>query len=167
MLKNVLISICGSQCEPGETDYETIQFVTRGNMVSEGDKKIITYAEGELTGMGNTQTTLTVEDNRITLARRGDVYSQMVFEQGRRHLSMLDTDEGSLTLGVNTNKITNTLTDMGGDIEMDYNIEVEHSLTGLNKISIHVSDDLNPSDISSQTSYNNVYKSDPNDKFLH
>ncbi|HWS41862.1 MAG TPA: DUF1934 domain-containing protein, partial [Pseudoflavonifractor sp.] len=63
---------------------------------------------------------------------------QMVFEEGRRHLSMYETPYGSLSIGVNTRKMRSSLGDSGGDILIDYALEIDHSVAGLNFFKINV-----------------------------
>ena len=79
-----------------------------------------------------------IEPKRVTLLRVGEVNSQMVFEEGRRHLSMYNTPYGALSVGVNTRKMRTQLSDKGGSIEIDYAIEIDHALAGQNLFRISV-----------------------------
>ena len=56
----------------------------------------------------------------------------MVFEEGRRHLSMYETPYGALSIGVNTRRMRSTVNDKGGDLEIDYAIEIDNLLAGQN-----------------------------------
>ncbi|HIR83770.1 MAG TPA: DUF1934 domain-containing protein, partial [Candidatus Galloscillospira excrementavium] len=64
--------------------------------------------------------------------------SQMVFEQGRRHLSMYDTPYGALSVGVNTRRMRCRMGEHGGNIEIDYAIEIDHAVAGQNQFQIDV-----------------------------
>ena len=70
--------------------------------------------------------------------RVGEFNSQLVFQEGRRHLSMYNTPYGAMTIGVNTRHLLARLTDQGGDIEVDYSVEVDHALAGRNIFRINV-----------------------------
>ena len=70
--------------------------------------------------------------------RMGEFNSQMVFQEGRRHLSMYDTPYGALSVGINTRKMRAELDARGGSIEIDYAIEIDHALAGQNLFRIHV-----------------------------
>lgn len=96
------------------------------------------YQESELTGLEGTLTTFQIEPERSTLLRIGEVNSQMVFEQGRRHLSLYDTPYGSLSVGVSTRKMHAELGLSGGSIEIDYAIEIDHAVAGQNLFQINV-----------------------------
>ena len=62
----------------------------------------------------------------------------MVFEEGRRHLSMYDTPYGALSVGINTRKMRAELDARGGNIEIDYAIEIDHAVAGENLFRINV-----------------------------
>ena len=91
MENNVIISIQGKQSFEAQGD-DTIELVTEGCLEPDGDDGYtLSYQESELTGLEGTLTTFQIERDRVTLLRVGEVNSQMVFEEGRRHLSMYDT----------------------------------------------------------------------------
>ena len=123
MENNVIISIQGKQSFEAQDD-DTIELVTEGCLEPDGDDGYtLSYQESELTGLEGTLTTFQIERDRVTLLRVGEVNSQMVFEEGRRHLSMYDTPYGALSVGINTRKMRAELDARGGNIEIDYAIE--------------------------------------------
>lgn len=135
---NVLISIKGMQTlEDGQEDV--MELITEGSFAGvEGGGFTLTYEESELTGLGSTKTTFQIESERITLLREGEVNSQMVFEEGRRHLSMYNTPFGAMAIGVNTRRMHKDLSVKGGDIEIEYAMEIDHALAGQNIFQIQV-----------------------------
>ena len=138
MDKSVIISIKGKQSIEGAED-EVIELVTEGLLAKDGEEEYtLSYQESELTGLEGTLTTFQIEQGRITLMRIGEVNSQMVFEQGRRHLSMYDTPYGALSIGVSTRRMNYRMGDHGGDIEIDYAIEIDHAVAGQNLFQINV-----------------------------
>ena len=144
MDKSVIISIKGKQSYEDVED-ETIELVTEGLLNKEGEGEYtLSYQESELTGLEGTLTTFQVEQGRITLMRIGEVNSQMVFEEGRRHLSMYDTPYGALAIGVNTRRMSSSLGEHGGDIEIDYAIEIDHAMAGQNLFQINVREKKGP-----------------------
>ena len=121
MDKSVIISIKGVQSTEGEQP-EVIELVTEGKLED---------AEGTLT-------TFQVEPDCITLMRVGEVNSQMVFQPGRRHFSMYETPYGALSVGISTKKMHANLNERGGEIEIDYAIEIDHAVAGENMFHINV-----------------------------
>ncbi|RHR11089.1 DUF1934 domain-containing protein [Pseudoflavonifractor sp. AF19-9AC] len=137
MEKDVVISIKGIQKYEGQ-DSDTIELVTEGRLTRDEGGYTLSYQESELTGLEGTLTTIQVEGEQVTLMRVGEVNSQMVFQEGRRHLSMYNTPYGAMAIGVNTRHLLAELTDQGGDIEIDYAIEVDHAIAGRNIFQIKV-----------------------------
>ena len=137
MEKDVVISIKGMQNYEGE-DSDTIELVTEGRLTRDEGGYTLSYQESELTGLEGTLTTIQVEGEQVTLMRVGEVNSQMVFQEGRRHLSMYNTPYGAMAIGVNTRRLLAELNDQGGDIEIDYAIEIDHAIAGRNIFQIKV-----------------------------
>ena len=137
MEKDVIISIKGTQ-KYENADQDVIELVTEGRLEREGGSYTLSYQESELTGLEGTLTTFQIEPERVTLLRVGEYNSQMVFEEGRRHMAMYNTPYGAMTVGVNTRHLLAELDDQGGDIEIDYAIEIDHAITGRNIFQIKV-----------------------------
>ena len=137
MEKEVVISIRGTQ-QYADSDPDTIELVTQGRLQREGESYTLSYQESELTGLEGTLTTIQVEGEQVTLMRAGEVNAQMVFQEGRRHLSMYNTPYGAMAIGVNTRRLLADLNDHGGDIEIDYAIEVDHAIAGRSIFQIRV-----------------------------
>ena len=137
MEKEVVISIKGMQNYEGALP-DVVELVTQGRLAREGERYTLSYQESELTGLSGTLTTIRVDGPEVTLMRVGEFNSQMVFQEGRRHLSMYNTPYGAMSIGVNARHLLAELTDQGGDIEVDYTIEVDHAMAGRNVFRISV-----------------------------
>ena len=138
---NVIISIKGSQVN-AESGPEEMELVTPGRLVRDAQGRYtISYEESELTGLEGTTTVLQIEGGRVTLLREGSVNSQMVFEEGCRHLSMYETPYGALSVGINTRRMKNTVGEDGGDLEIDYAVEIDNLLAGQNLFRMRVKRD--------------------------
>ena len=137
MEKDVVISIKGIQ-KYEDTDPDVIELVTEGRLTRVGESYTLSYQESELTGLEGTLTTIQVDGEQVTLMRVGEFTSQMVFQEGRRHLSMYNTPYGAMAIGVNTRRLLADLNDHGGDIEIDYAIEVDHAIAGRSIFQIRV-----------------------------
>lgn len=141
MPDNVIISIKGTQFS-AEGGPDEMELVTAGVLSREGeDRYTISYEESELTGLEGTITVVRVDGPRVTLMREGSINSQMVFEEGQRHLSMYETPYGSLSVGILTRRMRSTLGESGGDLEIDYSIEIDHLLAGQNLFRMNVKKD--------------------------
>ena len=138
---NVIISIKGSQVN-AESGPEEMELVTPGRLVRDAQGRYtISYEESELTGREGPTTVHQIEGGGETLLREGSVNSQMVFEEGCRHLSMYETPYGALSVGINTRRMKNTVGEDGGDLEIDYAVEIDNLLAGQNLFRMSVKRD--------------------------
>jgi len=137
MKKDVIISIKGIQSYDG-TEPDGVELVTQGTLSDRPDGYVIAYAECELTGLEGTQTTLEIGPERVTLLRTGQLCSQMVFERGRVHRSLYETPYGSMEIGIRTRQLRCTMGERGGELEVAYSVEVNHSMAGENVFQINV-----------------------------
>lgn len=135
--KPMVIEIVSRQAFVG-AEPETMELVTDGTLSTDGDKYLISYHESEVTGLQGTVTTFEVDSKSVTLTREGTVTSQMIFQPGKKHLSLYDMGFGALTIGINAKKVKNALDSRGGTIEIDYAIEIEHMVAGENSFRIKV-----------------------------
>ena len=137
MEKDVIISIRGTQDYSG-TDPDTMELVTEGKLAVQDGALRLSYEESELTGMEGTTTVFQVEPEKVTLLRLGSVQSEMVFEEGRRHMSLYSTPYGNMEIGVRARRLNYTLELTGGQLEIDYDIEINHMLAGQSLFRIDV-----------------------------
>ena len=118
---------------------DSIELMTEGTLTLGGEGELtLSYQESELTGLEGTLTTIHVDGDEVSLMRVGEFNSQMVFREGRRHLSLYNTPYGAMTIGVHTRHLTADLTDQGGELEVDYSVEVDHTVAGRNVFHISV-----------------------------
>ena len=137
MEKDVIISIRGTQDYSG-TDPDTMELVTEGKLAVQDGALCLSYEESELTGMEGTTTVFQVEPEKVTLLRLGSVQSEMVFEEGRRHMSLYSTPYGNMEIGVRARRLNSTLELTGGRREIDYDSEINHMLAGQSLFRIDV-----------------------------
>lgn len=136
-MKKVLISIEGMQQNPDGEDSR-IEFVTDGLFHFENGEGGFSYMESELTGMDGTKTSFTVSPLGVIMTREGSLNSRMIFEQGKKHNFLYETPFGATTMGVNTKSVMVDLDENGGDMEIDYVVDFQHSVVGHNLFKINV-----------------------------
>ena len=131
MNKNVIISVKGIQTS-ARKDTNTLELVTEGRYYKKGSTYYVTYKESEVTGMEGTTTTLKISNGIVTLMRFGSVNTQFIFEEGQKHMSYYDTQYGTFTVGVMTRAVTVDVDDEGGEIRVDYQLEIDNNKQGGN-----------------------------------
>lgn len=131
MNKNVIISVKGTQAQD-DNDSHKVELVTEGKYYKKGGAYYISYKESEVTGMEGTTTTLKVLDGVVTLMRFGAVNSHFIFQQGQKHFSHYDTTFGAFTIGIFANEVSVNVNDEGGEIWVDYEMEIDNNKSGDN-----------------------------------
>lgn len=137
-INNVLVSVSGTHRYDQYTE-DLLEMVIPAKYTMQNGAYIITYKETEPESSDIYTTTVTVgPDRRITVVRDGDISSHMIFEQGQKHLMYYDTDFGSMTIGVSANRVNTSLDETGGDIEVDYALEIDHTVASENVFRMNI-----------------------------
>ncbi len=137
--QEVLISISVKQ-EFEDEGEQVMELLTQGEMSLEEDGAYrISYQESEMTGLEGTVTSFLIHEKQIILTRMGAVRSYMHFEEGCRHKSTYDTPYGSMDVEIRTTEFYQSITELGGEIRLDYQIEISRNIVGSNFFDIKVS----------------------------
>ena len=128
MEENHLITICNRQTINGET--EEICLTTMGTYAEEYDQE---------TGQPTQTSTLKITPNHaITLMRNNTNRTNLILEEGKRHLCQYGTQFGSMMLGVFTKLVKIDLNDQGGSLQANYTLDLDTNLASENEIIITV-----------------------------
>lgn len=132
-----LISILGEQILDDESDK--IEVLTAGNFIMKKDRCYIGYKEYDESAPGEYYDNLIkVEDNTVTITRRGPMRSQLMLEKGRRHQCLYQTPAGDLMIGVFTKTLKNALNKDGGTLEVSYTLDFNTDLVSENRFKISI-----------------------------
>lgn len=135
-MKDVIISVLGMQQNANGPD--SAELVTAGKYGIAPDEFCLTWQESELSGMEGTKTSLTVQPGFVTLQREGTVNTRMDFEEGTTHYFLYETPFGSATMGLSTRSIRSRFDRHGGELEIDYVIDMDQTVVGRNRFHIRV-----------------------------
>lgn len=133
---NVTITIQSLQIL--ETGRETMTQRTEGRLCREGEGWLLTYREGEDSGLGRTRTTLRLEEDRATLTRSGELKAHMVFQEGRPHTSLYETPYGKLPMTIRTLSLRSELNGRGGTVSVHYQIQLGGGPAGETRLRLTV-----------------------------
>ena len=135
-MEKIMINIDGTQ-NFGNGDTNNVELTTEGELIVNESSYTLKYKESELTGMEGTTTEITVDDNGIVnLVRSGTVNSNLVFEEGKRHLSYYDTTDGAFSIGVFASYVDTILEQHYGEISITYAMDVDDKSIGENEIRV-------------------------------
>ena len=137
MLKEVVITI-RSTIDYGMDEEDRIDFSTDGVYKLEDGVAQIAYLETEVTGLQGTRTSVKVLPERIIVDRRGNLTSRMEFTPGGKSSFLYDTPAGSATMNMNTRSVRHRFDHTGGELEIDYVLDMEHMVVSRNKFLLTV-----------------------------
>ena len=136
-MKDVLITINSIQNLDGE-DRLGPELITQGTYDYASDGARFSYMESELTGLDGTKTQFHIRPDEVVMSRRGAVNAQLVFHKGENNRFLYHTPYGALTMGVNTHRLEWRMDEHGGEMEIEYDLDVETSHISRNKFKINV-----------------------------
>lgn len=132
-----MISIIGEQKLDGETDR--IEVLTAGNYMMKKDHFYIGYKEYDENNPAEySDNLIKVEQNMVTITRKGPMRSQLMLEKGKRHQCVYQTVAGDLMIGVFTKTLKNGLNEKGGTLEVSYTLDFNTDLVSENSFKIKI-----------------------------
>ena len=135
--KDVLITLKSIQHD-GKESNET-ELITEGLYKKTNDGYIITYNESEATGYNGSKTILTTfGENQVTMQRSGSTFSNLFIEKGKKHHCHYGTPYGDFVVGITTKDIKSSLNENGGDLYMNYVVDINSSYISDHEIIINI-----------------------------
>ncbi len=131
---NIIFNL--KQTADGNTDSS--ELFTKGDYTQMDGFYYIDYDETEATGYEGSHVQLQVSDNVVTMTRTGLNFSNLIFENGKRHYCHYGTEFGECMVGISTTEMKNELSKDGGKIYVKYTIDVNAGLMLTNEITIKV-----------------------------
>lgn len=119
--KKALISVKTLQYIDGQP--ESIELITEGEYYKEGTDYFAVYNETEISGMEGTLTTLKIDQDSLTIIRKGTTNSNLVFKRHLNHISLYNTPYGTLEVTVKPSRVNIDVDDNGGKVELKYKME--------------------------------------------
>ena len=137
MTKDVLVSISGhhidimaepeDQVKALESGQDAIEVVTPASYYCRGGKHYILYDE-VMEGMPGTiknRIKITGTDS-VEIVKSGLSSSHMIFEKNRKNLTYYRTPYGQMLVGVNTRNMEVSVEDDRINVQVDYELDVNH-----------------------------------------
>ena len=137
--EDYIISIVGEQKYEDERDNSKINLDTLGTYFRRGKAWHITYREyDEDSPHRFFNNLIKVENNMVTISRKGPQRSRLMLEKNRRHQCIYGTPAGNLSIGVFTKTLNSTLGEKGGTLEVSYTLDFNTDLVSENRFFIRV-----------------------------
>jgi len=121
---------------------DPIEYTTDGRLTEEDGRMELSYEESAELGMDDSITTLIFHSSNpkfINMSRSGGSTAGLCFNPDvPRQPCALSTQGLSLEFVINTRRVENTVSHLGGKIELDYTIEFHGCVTERNQFRIDV-----------------------------
>lgn len=117
---------------------EKTEFFTEGSFDRSDDGYILGYKETDEMGYESCSITITAADEKVIIERQGNAASMLIVEKNMKHHCLYGTPYGEFTMGINTFKIRNELSDEGGTLFMKYCIDIDNDFISENEMLITV-----------------------------
>ena len=129
------MKMTATQTVDGQTDSNTVQTLAKWEFSPEA--VVITYDEqGDMRG---STTTVTVQGNTVTIARRGLTNTRMTFECKKRHAFDYESAAGMLKLSTVTETVDPQWDEHGGTLTLRYRLCADGLLVSKNEIVMQIS----------------------------
>ena len=139
MMKDVVISIRTVHCcDTDEEDY--LDFTTDGLYGYDGEVGCLSYMETEVTGMEGTRTSVIVMPDQVVVDRDGMITSRMIFREGEKSSLLYNTPYGTATMNISTRRISHSLDGSGGQVDIDYVVDMEHTVVTKNRFPLEITE---------------------------
>lgn len=136
-MKDVVINISS---EHVGDEKDVMEFTTDGEYSFDGENSCFSYLESDVTGLEGTRTSVAVMPEEIVVDRDGYITSRMVFREGAKSRFLYDTPYGAATMGIDTRKIKKSFNENGGSLEIDYVVDMEHTVVSRNIFKLNITE---------------------------
>jgi len=136
LTKDIRVSVSGIQFEI-EPD-EPVELITFGDYYHKNGKHYILYDEIDMEEGENIKNRIKIGDGKIEVVKSGTTNGQLIFEQGKNHMTYYDTAMGSLLMGVNTASIRMIAEEDHIQAKVRYSLEMNYNHISECEITIDV-----------------------------
>ena len=123
-----------------DVEHEHTEMTAEAELIRNGGKTAIRYAESELSGMEGATTEIFFFDDTphiVTMERDGGYTTSFVFEGGKRHICVYNTPIMTFEMGIHTKEVQNRLLDEGY-ILLDYLLEIHGAGAERNRVQVSI-----------------------------
>ena len=139
MTKDVLVSISGLHTDVMQEAEEAIEVVNPANYYFRNGKHYIVYDEPVEGVSGTIKNKLKItEDNVVEIMKSGISNAHMIFEKNKKNQTYYSTPYGQMLVGVNTKDMKVDVKENRIDIQIDYELHVNHEAVADSTIKMNI-----------------------------
>lgn len=117
------IIISNKQTADGETD--TIEEIAYGEYDEKNGKQYIRCKSENNEENSGVSTIFILDGDALTIKRRGDTNSSIIYKAGKKHSFPYETPYGIIDMEIETEQLISSISENGGVIELIYNLTVQ------------------------------------------
>ncbi len=136
MSDKVYIAIVGETSVDGECDKT--EMVTEGEYVFRAGNHMLRYKERLAEDGEECSTIIKCDGKKVTMTRTGAANTQMIFENGKRHMSLYETPLGSFSVNILTDSVNVDVGETGGEIKINYALDINSSMRTQNRLQLNI-----------------------------
>lgn len=106
-------------------EEDSIEVITPGEFTILENGYKVEYEETKLSGMEGTMTTMMINDDSFELIRCGSTETKMVFSKNNQSISLYKTPYGTMSITIDTKKLSIDVDETGGKVQIIYTLLVE------------------------------------------
>ena len=137
--KDVIIDMHSDHAYDRE-DADSFDFSTDGTYSFVDGVGRLSYWESEVTGLAGTRTCVEITPHGIVVDRSGTVTSRMEFREGLKNFFQYHTPYGMADVCMDTHRLRADFNEHGGLAELDYVLDLEHTVALRNKFRLKVTE---------------------------
>lgn len=116
---------------------DAIELVTEGNFYQKNGSFYILYDENEEMGMANCSVMIKVSEDEVSVKRKGDFSSKMIYKVGETNEFIYNMPYGAMSIILHTKDIKKHLNEDGGELSVCYTLTINQEESE-NKLNIRV-----------------------------
>lgn len=142
MSENVIISIFGNQfytASDGSDEKQVVEMVASGKLYRKNDGLYISYVDEDSPQRKNVPTVLKLDkNNMLTISKKGKYSSDLILEEGKKHMIEYQTEYGTMFVSVFTNSVSSSMNGYEGEITAKYNIDINSMVSSRHELSVKI-----------------------------
>lgn len=132
----ILISL-DAQSTTDEQPEDTMRLITTGELWKKPDQTLIRYEESLDENEPPQQIEITIQNEVVTMSRKGTYDANMVFQKGRRYESQYHTPFGALDMALFCTRASYSSDEDGGELALQYQLDVSGKFAAVHDMKLH------------------------------
>ncbi|MBQ4639866.1 MAG: DUF1934 domain-containing protein [Clostridia bacterium] len=133
----VLLSVSGWSQSQFDEEADPVRLLTTGTLQGQEDAWQIDYTETQPDSSATHDVVVKMQKGVVTMERKGDYATSMVFEKGRRFEGSYHTPYGALDMGIFATQVKYTVdAQQTGEVNLKYQLDLQGQFAATHELRI-------------------------------